>query len=183
MLLLMKCIFQIVPFQQQMFAILKTRHLFILLFEIRIYGTTVFCLNFNASYDKLINVLSTTGSRVTRKRNMCVFSKHVLMRTMYADTVHVCTGCGMKTLSHRIHAGSRQTEPKEWPWMAALLEGADTLFCGGVLITDVHVLTAAHCTNSYVNFSSYFDISLSTYSNMILPNRILHFISSILFQS
>ncbi|GLV43287.1 uncharacterized protein CBL_14035 [Carabus blaptoides fortunei] len=64
------------------------------------------------------------------------------------DTNIVGRGCGMKTLSHRIHAGSRQTEPKEWPWMVALLEGVDTLFCGGVLITDVHVLTAAHCTNS-----------------------------------
>lgn len=34
--------------------------------------------------------------------------------------------------------------PGEWPWMVALMED-DYHYCGGVLITTQHVLTAAHC--------------------------------------
>ena len=32
----------------------------------------------------------------------------------------------------------------EWPWIAALLNNGRQ-FCGGSLITDRHILTAAHC--------------------------------------
>lgn len=57
-------------------------------------------------------------------------------------------GCGAndkKSLFRRI-VGGRPADPKDWPWMAALLQkrGNDQ-YCGGTLITDRHVLTAAHC--------------------------------------
>ena len=32
----------------------------------------------------------------------------------------------------------------EWPWIAALMNNGRQ-FCGGSLITDRHILTAAHC--------------------------------------
>ncbi len=54
-------------------------------------------------------------------------------------------GCGVhEKLLTRI-VGGRQAETDEWPWMAALLNDVNDLFCGGVLITNQHVLTAAHC--------------------------------------
>ncbi|XP_065204934.1 proclotting enzyme-like [Planococcus citri] len=40
--------------------------------------------------------------------------------------------------------GGHNAEPGEWPWMAAILTSG-RLFCGGSLIDDIHILTAAHC--------------------------------------
>ncbi|XP_076659442.1 uncharacterized protein LOC143362846 [Halictus rubicundus] len=40
--------------------------------------------------------------------------------------------------------GGHNVEPGEWPWMAALFN-AGRQFCGGSLIDDKHILTAAHC--------------------------------------
>ncbi|ALC44773.1 CG9372, partial [Drosophila busckii] len=55
-------------------------------------------------------------------------------------------GCGITTRQYPRITGGRPAEPDEWPWMAALLrEGLPHVWCGGVLITDRHVLTAAHC--------------------------------------
>lgn len=55
-------------------------------------------------------------------------------------------GCGLiaKIPPTRI-VGGKPADPKEWPWIAALLRNGATQFCGGVLITNRHVLTAAHC--------------------------------------
>lgn len=58
-------------------------------------------------------------------------------------------GCGVATKQFPKIAGGRPADPGEYPWMAALItkNAANGAFCGGVLITDRHVLSAAHCSN------------------------------------
>ncbi|XKL64493.1 hypothetical protein PGB90_004579 [Kerria lacca] len=40
--------------------------------------------------------------------------------------------------------GGHNADPGEWPWMVAILTNG-RLFCGGSLIDNIHILTAAHC--------------------------------------
>lgn len=58
-------------------------------------------------------------------------------------------GCGVATKQFPKIAGGRPADPGEYPWMAALITRKEAVgaFCGGVLITDRHVLSAAHCSN------------------------------------
>uniref|UniRef100_A0A6B0VBU7 Putative serine protease n=1 Tax=Ixodes ricinus TaxID=34613 RepID=A0A6B0VBU7_IXORI len=56
--------------------------------------------------------------------------------------------CGRRhlrnTVSERIVNGT-VAKPDSWPWMVGLYNENDTLYCGGVLISNLFVLTAAHC--------------------------------------
>lgn len=66
------------------------------------------------------------------------------------DEVQTDRGCGLATKQFPKITGGRPADPGEWPWMAALLtRGPDKAFCGGALVTDRHVVTAAHCTKKY----------------------------------
>lgn len=59
-------------------------------------------------------------------------------------------GCGLLTKAFPKITGGRPADPGEWPWMAALRrKRSENSYCGAVLITDRHVLTAAHCTDDY----------------------------------
>jgi len=54
--------------------------------------------------------------------------------------------CGISNKSNRI-VGGVTTEANEYPWQVALFSPTDSRpFCGGTLISNTHVLTAAHCT-------------------------------------
>ncbi|KAK7000766.1 Tryptase gamma, partial [Halocaridina rubra] len=57
--------------------------------------------------------------------------------------------CGVKGPSRIV--GGHETRPNEWPWQVALYTNIyywSKFFCGGALISNQWVLTAAHCVNS-----------------------------------
>ena len=54
------------------------------------------------------------------------------------------TKCGLRGLSQWRVIGGAVAEPHTWPWSVALLKFG-TYFCGGSLIDNQWVLTAAHC--------------------------------------
>ena len=43
--------------------------------------------------------------------------------------------------------GGQEATPGEWPWQVALLRGTFP-FCGGSLVSNQYVITAAHCVKS-----------------------------------
>ncbi|XP_077562173.1 uncharacterized protein LOC144178302 isoform X2 [Haemaphysalis longicornis] len=62
------------------------------------------------------------------------------------------SGCGLSSVSvsdNRVVNG-RPAAVGAWPWMAAIYrknEGRAEVGCGGALVSDKHVLTAAHCVS------------------------------------
>lgn len=62
------------------------------------------------------------------------------------DLASIRTTCGLPDLDKRI-VGGENANPDQWTWMAALLRReTGTHYCGGVLISNRYVVTAAHCT-------------------------------------
>jgi len=64
----------------------------------------------------------------------------------------VLPGCGALTAlkASKIRrpkrtVGGLLSKKGQWPWMVAIHNFVDGNLCGGVLISDQHVLTAAHC--------------------------------------
>ncbi|KAK7067876.1 Transmembrane protease serine 6 [Halocaridina rubra] len=60
-------------------------------------------------------------------------------RVLYDTTCR----CGQKGAARIV--GGNDATINEWPWQAALMYAGSQQFCGGSLINDRYVLTAAHC--------------------------------------
>ena len=56
--------------------------------------------------------------------------------------------CGIANETAGRIVGGAPTLPNQYPWQVGLVFGSqNSPFCGGTLISDTYVMTAAHCTN------------------------------------
>jgi secreted trypsin-like serine protease len=54
-------------------------------------------------------------------------------------------GRGLSDFSRVV--GGQQAQAGEWPWQVALMRGSFP-FCGGSLVSNQYIITAAHCVKS-----------------------------------
>ncbi|KAA0202995.1 hypothetical protein HAZT_HAZT010844 [Hyalella azteca] len=62
---------------------------------------------------------------------------------VYTPGTRLVSGCGVVPFKDRI-SGGQEAWPHSYPWMVALFID-DAYFCGGSIIDDQWILTAAHC--------------------------------------
>jgi hypothetical protein len=53
--------------------------------------------------------------------------------------------------------GGKPSQPTAWPWVVSIYKNG-VFHCGGVLINDIWILTAAHCVDKYESGLMYFFI-------------------------
>ncbi|XP_055908350.1 trypsin-1-like [Eupeodes corollae] len=63
-------------------------------------------------------------------------------------SLKTCAQCSCGVQNGNRIVGGTQVRHNKYPWMAQLLKGSRNLFCGGALINDRYILTAAHCIHN-----------------------------------
>ena len=95
-------------------------------------------------------IATSTTVATTIKQNTTVAPTTSKPTTTVATTASSTGGqcqCGVANKAGNRIVGGQRTDANEYPWQVGLInKGATTPFCGGSLISDRHVLTAAHCT-------------------------------------
>uniref|UniRef100_A0A8C5Q2H5 Peptidase S1 domain-containing protein n=1 Tax=Leptobrachium leishanense TaxID=445787 RepID=A0A8C5Q2H5_9ANUR len=82
-------------------------------------------------------------------------------KTTWSTTIRTSSRvCGSPAIFSRIVGGTDAVDG-EWPWQVVLYVGG-TFICGGSLISEQWVLSAAHCFD-YSSYPSYYTISLGMY--------------------
>ncbi|XP_068231253.1 transmembrane protease serine 9-like [Palaemon carinicauda] len=116
----------------------------------------------------------TSSSRRRRKGFSCTVKASVpttSATTTFPTTSSTSTGssgtscqtCGTVNRVTRI-VGGIETEVNEYPWQVAIVyAGSNSVFCGGSLLNDLLVVTAAHCVKAMEDYNIATDVLLGAH--------------------
>merc|ERR1712055_122051 len=102
----------------------------------------------------LVNAKSSPAENEFVQQARAIKQSNKSKSTHKASNVDLAAECGIEgpPSKDRI-VGGFEAQENEWPWQGALFID-DAWFCGGAIISENYVLTAAHCADG----ASYFDI-------------------------
>ena len=76
-----------------------------------------------------------------------IIGKYVTSQTIYTCSPTAPCGCSANSAVLSRIVGGEQAAGQTWGWIASLrYSRSNSHFCGGSIVTDSHILTAAHCT-------------------------------------
>lgn len=104
----------------------------------------------SSSRKQNINVLLLLISKIFinfKQSSKCMYIQFIRF-SIYHIFSAFTAGCGERNDASRI-VGGQPTGINEFPWMARL-SYFNRFYCGGMLINDRYVLTAAHCVKGWV---------------------------------
>ena len=97
---------------------------------------------------KVYNTDTISGQRDCTSGNIIV-KKYKLLTHINIAFNHIDCNCGVRKRATRI-VGGQETGVNEFPWMVRVVLWNETIGkwekCGGSIISNQHILTAAHCT-------------------------------------
>ncbi|CAG9787309.1 unnamed protein product [Diatraea saccharalis] len=104
--------------------------------------------NYNAS--KIKDVMMCAGYPATAHKDACTGDSGGPLVTENSEHAYELIGCGVRNEASRI-IGGVETAVNEFPWIARL-SYFNKFYCGGMLINDRYILTAAHCVKGFMWF-------------------------------
>lgn len=79
----------------------------------------------------------------------CVHCFNLLFFSFFSISKTSLTVCGVRGRGNRIVGGSA-THPNEYPWVVGLWRtDLGRIYCGAAVISNRHIITAAHCVNNF----------------------------------